>query len=1353
MSSRIIISRVGVAVVLFAALIVMSASMPAARAEGTLDATQIQALVDRALGDMLKGRFGLAMSKVDEALKAAPANIAANQMMTDLCWLWQYDYNKEKLAASKTALGEQSVGETAKIMEMINAGKTDDAIKQVKDLISATPESDSRSLWQYILARAYLKAGKGGNAVDSLTEALGWDGEFEQAYYDLASILMQLGRPNDALQLATVLLNHNRDNDDWWLLLAAVQANANRAGQAMGLAESLLQKYANQKMDTGRQVGLAHQVLALASYRGFLATADADKMKELLTDAVAACDEAVQQAEQQVAPAQILAGLEKSMGKAAPVLGPMTLRDIAAQVVAAKDEKNAAAKAAQAKEAAAKLRALYDTAMAMKKKLEGDMLEHAEKAVGADPKLAEPLALLARYYQQLPGAENLEKAATYYQKYIEVRPDATDQRYSLGLIRLIQGKTGEAAPIFAEIKNPDAEKTANELSSLGAGLVAGLKGDAEGARTAFDDLRALREKKQLGESAFFELMLAHACLAQGDAEAAKTHLKIGASALGGLAVTDKTDYAALLGTTDIAAIGPLNFSMALIDAGFVDQAIAECDKFLATFPADKPSGAGKFFHFMLIRGKPEMLAEAEKDLDAMKTDFQAKDPTNVTPFLAAALLYGDLRSKETVPAKQDELDKQLLATYAAAKAANPGFGNTYAIEAEYYIGRGQITKAVDSAKEGLKNDGTNRGVLQVRVKAMQLQGTAKPQEYIDLYETFFLKIQGSGGVNTDLLDTMTDLAAYYRQLNRIQDAIAEYKEIHDTIDNMPADTDAQKQEKENRQKKYFGAYLNLRELSIAQGKVADAREYNGEVKKINPDYPGCDHFEGLCLMLENNYDGAQAAFDEEVKKGGLSMTTAMSKIGLAVIALRKATTAQDIATVHTNIDSGQHIEELIRKRDTDIFGGDTTGIRVMGGYLEFVRVCAYLAQAQFDPNTKRDKIGFAATSLNRASVLFPGSEGWMATTTNAFKGINLAQNVLPNWQSDSNFADLAEGSFFLGQGVLEKSIGCLNKEIEKNPTNFIALLFEARAQRALGNNGRAIELLIQCGKDENGANFIPALTELYAIYLAEAKKQGETISDPEGADNTRITALLNKLWQIDPVFRFELTRYYTQDCKFEKDANIDKAIEQYDMLCKETNLPNRYIALNGAAWLRVQYRHKDPEELQKAYTSAKEAVDLVEAIQVFDQNGAMQKLSLRGTINDTFGWVIYKQGLLENDRAKAKVKYQDSAMALRKSISDLFQVDPNQESIPTVLYHLALAYDGARQKTDVAAERDDYRQKAVDALKSAVRFAKFDDKDAAQTLLDTLQKEAPSEPTPVPEPAPEPAPAPEGGGPDAPAAP
>jgi len=1332
MLSGTIIRRVGLAAAIIFALISIVPSVRPTHADETPGAAQVQMAVDSALHDMIKGRFESALTKVEDALKADPKNVSANQLRADVCSLWQPEYNKSKLEESKKVLAEQNapLSYVTTVTESIGGGQTDAAIQQMKKIIQETPESDRRSLNQYILALAYLKASKGAEAFDALNEALGWDGEFEEAYYDLANMYMQLGRSNEALRMTELLLDRNKSNEDWLLLRAAISASTDRTGEAVWIASGLLKKFENMKIETGRRVGLAHHVLALANFRNFIAMPEKAKMDELMAPALAECANA----ENAPDVTKKLSALDNAISKAVPIISQANLGEQINLIGKAKAEKDKDKQAAAAQDALDNLKKFLTELGDRKEKFRKDMLDNADLAIKADSTMSEPYNLRASYYIRENGpdpakvAENLAKATEDYDAYLKIRPDSTTQRYYLGIVRLIQGeaegKFDEASKIFSEIK--DADGSVNEMSYMGAGLVAGLTGNADAARKAFEDLRAVREKKQLGENAFFELMLAHACLAQGKGDDAKPHLKVGASALGGLAITPETNYADLLGPADITAadIGKLNFSLALTDAGFTEQAIAECDKFLE---AVKTSVAGRFFHFMLIRNKPELLDAAKSDLESLRRDFEQKDPKNVTPYLATALLYSDMRAKSATEKEGKEYEDKMIAEYEAAIKANPDFGNTYAIYAQLLVSRGQIYQAVEKAKEGFDKDPINRALMQAYTQAVQLGGEKKPKDFIpNIYKQYIKGVEDLTEPGVDPLDGMLALASYYRQIGQTKDAFAEFSAVRDMIEGIK---DAQ--EKENQRKKYLLAYMNLRELSLAESKTDDARKYNSEVRAISPETPGSDHFEGLCALIEGKNDEAQKAFEAEVAKGSLSMTTAMSKAGLAVIALKRAASAKDVDAVHALIESGLKMEDLILKREKEIYGRDATNVRTMGGYLSFVSVCAFLAQSKFEqaenPGTESHKIGYAAKRLNKASVLFPGSEGLLATETTAFKGINLANDVLAKWDSDKengpNFSDLAIGSFFLGQGVFREAVNHLENEIAKNPNNFIALLFEARAQKALGNEPRAVELLKKCQDDAEGKKFIPAYTELYFIYMSRDVK-----------DHAAIRGILEAMCGIDPMFRHEYARYLAEDYVSAKEGeNFDLAIEQYEILIKEKNLPDRYVALNGAAWLIVQHHGGDKDALAKAEQDAREAVKLVEA-QPEIQPGA-RKIVLLATINDTLAWILYNEGKLTNDAKK----YQEAAPIFEKCVSDLLQVTPNQESVATVLYHMALAHDALR----VAAGSDKAKAgasttKAVQALRLAVRYPKFTEKKQAEELLKTLEPLMPPEETATPSPAPTP---------------
>jgi tetratricopeptide (TPR) repeat protein len=1311
MSAGTIIRRTGLAACVVLILAVALPSVRQVRAEEAPDATKVKQMLDLALHDMMKGRFEIALKRTEDALDLDPKNVAANQYRADICSVWSYEYNKAKLEESKKTLADlrAELLPITVIMDNVRGNKADAAIKQIKETIRQAPETDSRSLNQYVLALAYLRAGKGLEAANALSDAIGWDGEFEQAYADLANIYMQLGRVNDALTMTDALLRVNKDNDDWLLLRAFISASANRGGEALYLATTLLKKYENAPesaiLNKTRKVSLAHEVLAVVNYRNYALMPVKEKMEELLKPAQAQFDAADKEKNIDTK----LDLLSQAVSSTAIVIGQINVQDLADLVDKAKGEKDANKKATLAQDAADKIKAFIPELAARKEKFLQDMKTHAQGAIDADPLLGEPYALRATYYARTGEDADLENAAKEYLEYIRLRPDSSQsQRYSLGIIRLIQKKNDDAVKVFAEIKDANSEQ--NELSFMGAGLIASLAGKADDARNAFEALRKVRDKKQLPQNAFFELMLGHACLAQNKPQDAVDHLKVGAAALGGLAISDKTNYSELLGPADAQAIGKLNFALALSDAGFSNQAIAQCEEFLKAVPG---SIAGRFFHFMLLRNKPERSKEAEQDIAILKADFPKKDPTNVTPFLAEAILLGDTGRKETDQIKRLETEEKMVSAYKAAIDANPTFGNTYAVLGEFRINRGEIFTAIKEAKygleEGLKQDPTNTTVLQTLVRAMQAGGEAKPDDFTKLYNQYLENVRNSSKPGLDPVDGMFSLAMYYRQLGRNAEARKEFTDAHEMIEGTKDD-----QEKTNKRKKYILVYMNLRELSLSDTNLADARKYNKEIKDIDPESPGANHFDGLCYLLEGKYDEAQKAFETEISLGNLSMPGAMAKGGLAVIALKKAAKVEDVSAVHAYIDSGQKMMKLLLDRENLVFRRDAGNIRLMGGYLAFMRVCAYLAQAKFlqptDPKEASNKMTYAGRWLNMAAVLFPGAEGWQATQTSAFKNINLAADVLPKWTTDANFTEMAEGSFFLGQGVFTKARERLEAAAQRDPSNFIALLFEARAQQALGNEPRTIELLKKSQEDTEGKKCISTFTELYTIYLkGDMKNQDE------------ICKVLDAMCALDPQFRYEYAHFLSLNYRSAKPGeNIDLALAQYELLIKEINLPNRWAALNGAAWLRAENRADKRAELTTAETQVKEAVSLITDDPKIPPP---DKVGILATVNDTYGWVLYKAGKLsevEKKNDEADAKYQQAADIFNKCVEGLAQVPQGQASMPTVLYHLGLAYDAMRLRAEAAGNKDkaaENLKKAIDALRDSVRYGKFDDKKKAEDLL------------------------------------
>ncbi len=1290
MSAFTSIRKMSVMAILVSALVILPLGKAAyAPPPDAASPAEIRTLVDRASHFLKEGRFQDALIIVDSVLESDEDNVAAHQIRAEISALWLMKYHKEILEESKKSLTDAQIPEIVTFMEQMEAGKADEVIETIRAAIRKDPEDASgrRSLYHYVLSRAYAKQGKVGLAINELRDAVGWNHDFEQAYYDLANAHLQLGNSDLATRLSDILLTmtRNRSNLEWHLLRATMAARTARTSFAKVRAAQVINRLGDK--EKGRILGMAYSVLAAANYADYQRLPEKEELTELLKDAREALDAARKEPDTQ----KKIDALEDVFSKARLfVVNTEIIEEPASAIVKARDEENAAEKAKLAGDAVEPLDKLLADILAQKEKALEDFKECAEKAVKADGLQAEPHILLAGYYSRRNQEGDLEKAAGYYEKYIERREQAQNHRYILGLVRLLQGRTDVAGKIFSGIKDDKGEK--HELAYVGEALLAGLQGNAGVARQACEALVALRGKNDRADWPMLELMLAHICCAQEKPADAKPHIETGAPALGGLIITDDTDYAALLGTTDPKAVGTLNFAIALSNAGLTEQALEQCARFLKAAP---DSVAGRFFEFMLLLSRREHLKEVKGKIEGLKKAFAARDPKNVSPCFAVAAYYNAMAANDPSPDGRDRWESDAMAEYELAMKTNPELGEVYATLAGVYARRGMIHEAEKIVKQGLEKVVGDKALLNMRIELMRVTGNPVSKEYIDVYNAFNEKVAVKG---VEELAGVLALANYYRQTGRLDEARSHYEEITEEIEAIEDTRERQKQRKQ-----YMGTYLALREMSLAQSKVEKAREYNRKMHEINKDYPGTDHFEGLCLLIEGKDKEAKAAFEAEIALGRLSMRNAMSHGGLALIALKNASSPEAFGEVHTELETARNLIDRVRDRES-IFGNPTASIEMARGYLSFTKICTFMAQGG------GSQLRFAAKSLNRTPILFPGAEGLRTTETSAFKGMNLL-SVIKRWKTGNNFYDLAAGAYNLSQGLYAEASKLLAKEGQTNPGNFIALYFRARAEMALGHESSAIGLLKECQKKEEG-KFSPAFSLLMGIYLKRDVKPHEEIVE-----------LFEKMCKLDPRFRHSYALYLEQ--RPEEDENKYKlALEQYDKLCKQEDLPasNRWNALNSAAWLRAEHFDESDKELKKAEQ------DVLDAITILEDEGPskpyMQTIQGRrfmptlATVKDTHGWVLYKQGKLGNDNAK----YEKAAEVFDECIK-LLVVDSTNRSIPVVLYHQGVVCDALRQacaETD-KKKADEYGKKAVAVLKQAVRYQRFEERTKARELLDKLE--------------------------------
>ena len=842
------IRKMSVMAILVSALVVLPLGKAAyAPPPDAASPAEIRTLVDRASHFLKEGRFQDALIGVDLVLESDEDNVAAHQIRAEISALWLVEYHKKILDESKKSLTDAQIPEIVTFMEQIDAGKADEVIETIRAAIRKDPEDASgrRSLYHYVLSRAYAKQGKMSLAINELWDTVGWNQDFEQAYYDLANAYLQLGNSDLATQLSDILLTktRNRPNLEWHLLRATIAARTAQTSFAKARATQIINTLEDKEQV--RILGMAYSVLAAANYAAYQRLPEKEELMELLKDAREALDTARKETDTQ----KKIDALEDAFRKARLfVVNTKIIEEPASAIVKARDEENAAEKAKLAGDAVGHLDKLLADILAQKEKEIEDFKECAEKAVKADELQAEPYILLAGHYSRRNQAGDLEKAAGYYEKYIERREQAQNHRYILGLVRLLQGKTDVAGKIFSEIKNDKGEK--HEFAYVGEALLAGLQGNTGVARQACEDLVALLEKNDRAEWPMLDLMLAHICYAQGKPADAKPHIETGVSALGGLIITDDTDFAALLGTADPKAVGLLNFAIALSSAGLTEQALEQCAGFLKDAP---DSATGRFFEYVLLLSRREHLKEVKGKIEGLKKAFAARDPKNVSPCFAAAAYYNAMAASAPNPDDRDRWENDAMAEYELAMKTNPELGEVYVTLAGVYARRGIIHEAEKIVKQGLEKVVGDKALLDMRIELMGVTGNPASKEYIDVYTAFNEKVAVKG---VEELAGVLALADYYRQIGRLDEAMSHYEEITEEIEAIEDTRERQKQREQ-----YMGTYLALREMSLAQSKVEKAREYNRQIHEINKDYPGTDHFEGLCLLIEGKDKEAKAAFE------------------------------------------------------------------------------------------------------------------------------------------------------------------------------------------------------------------------------------------------------------------------------------------------------------------------------------------------------------------------------------------------------------------------------------------------------------------------------------------------------------
>ncbi|MFH1550560.1 MAG: tetratricopeptide repeat protein [Planctomycetota bacterium] len=901
------------------------------------------------------------------------------------------------------------------------------------------------------------------------------------------------------------------------------------------------------------------------------------------------------------------------------------------------------------------------------------------------------LMFLTRLYA---SEGEFDKAIAHCNEALKRDPENRVAQYSLGLIYIMKKSPdfAKAGEVFKKILDNDGKQ--HEISLIGLGHTALLKGDAAGAYKSYSDLLKRREEEGMGEWPLVQLFAAHASIAAGNNDQARKHLEEIEQLQPSVAL-DADGYLKALGSSKPEDLTGFHRALILFQEGLYDLAKDEWKAVLAVTPQNL---IARHYLFLTYLTKEEGMEPARKEAESLKAGyaerFNGKNPSG--EFARIQIITTDMGRETKVEGRRKKRE-ELIAAYSKIKTAYPDRPEAYRALARLYLDRGEDDTAKQIAEEALKREkfATDITLFNVRVEALGRLG--QTDSAVEAHEEFIEKLIENGEYDK-IIGLRYTLAAYHNSQGNTQKAIENIKRIEEAIKEISKGaTDPEKKEKQLR-KANINAIDMLRRLGINSGEVNLGLEANRMLREIDNEWPGLDFTEGLDRFDRKEWDEAIVAFQKEIKHDRLDAYHVMAEAGKGLAMLRLKGPTADVVRAY---ETAANLSEYLSKQSTELTGNPNAGTQYknMKDQVMFYKACARLAAG---------KMKLAENSLKLCPTLFPAIPGPVIRTT-AFDKTSLG-TVLKELKSDDNFFELAAGVFNMMRGYQNQAVLHFQNEINTNPKNFIAhylkglaLLFKPDAE----SKEQGIDAMKECVALQPG--FISAKHQIYGALR-------EKLQNAEDEDKDKIRAevveAINNLIALDERYNFELAVYYVSQEEYKK------AIEQYHK-CAELPYPvlgdGKSDMLNQAAWIAAEHL-KTEADLKRAVEDADAAVKEME-LQMKRAGANPSRIPLirerTGSVRDTLGWAYYKLAMATTKEKRGNLKKAQEAF--EQAIEDVKNGTGNMNSIPTILSHLG----------DVLYEmgtKDD-KTEALKRYFEADEYPRFSEKSHVQEQIEKLKKE------------------------------
>ena len=920
-------------------------------------------------------------------------------------------------------------------------------------------------------------------------------------------------------------------------------------------------------------------------------------------------------------------------------------------------------------------------------------IEAFENATKSDEFHTSSLMFLVR----LRASEGeFDKAIAHCNEALKRDPENRVAQYNLGLIYIMKKSPdfAKAEEVFKRILDNDGKQ--HEISLIGLGHTALLKGDAASAYKYYSDLLKRREEEGMGEWPLVQLFAAYASIAAGKNDQARKHLEEVEQLQPG-AVLDAEEYLSALAVSKPGDLMEFQRAMILSQEGWNDLAMAEWKAVLAKTPQNL---IARQYLLLTYLAKEEDMELARKEAESLNTGyaerFNGKNPSG--EFARIQIIATEMGRDTKVEGRRKKRE-ELIAAYSKIKTAYPDRPEAYRALARLYLDRGENDTAKQIAEEALKREKFATDITLFNVKITALDRLGQTDSAVEAYEEFIEKLIENGEYDK-IVGLRYNLAMYHNAQGNTQKAIENIKRLEEAIKEISKGATDPKKKEEQLRKANVNAIDMLRRLGINSGEVNLSLEANRMLREIDNEWPGLDFIEGLDWFDRKEWDKAIAAFQKEIKHDRLDAYHVMAEAGKGLATLKLKGSTADVIRAY---ETAAKLSEYLSDQATALTGDPNAGAqyKIMKDQVMFYKACARLADG---------KMKLAENSLKLCPALFfaPSDPTRPVIRTTAFDKTNL-RTVLKELKSDDNFFELAAGVFNMMRGYQNQAVLHFQNEINTNPKNFIAHYLKGMALLSkpdAESKEHGMSAIRECVALQPG--FIPAK---HRIYAALREKLQNAEDEDKDEIRPKVVEAINDLIALDERYNFELATYYVSQEEYKK------AIEQYHT-CAELPYPvlgdRKSEMLNQAAWFAAEHL-KTESDLKRAVEDASIAVKEMELQKqrTVNESKIREINSIIGSVRDTLGWAYYKLAMATTKEKGGNL--QKARDAFEQAIEDVKSGTGNMNSIPTILSHLG----------DVLCEmgtKDD-KTEALKRYLEADEFTRFSEKSHVQEQIGKLKKE------------------------------